>query len=186
MLCLRSLKSQICILFLYKFVVYVLLLKTRTTWCWNFFRKAQYPRIALLLSALDVVVMFSFDKRVCFSLNYWSRATQYSWHTFPLFFVKHDCSCKYSAHFCVLITALYMIRRITLIIQRLNHSFSRTVVRKVRVFKTVFFSCCFHETVKFVNSHCVGFEPTFIKVFCSMINTQIKGPWSLRFSDKRK
>ena len=183
MLCLRRLKSQICILFLYKFVVYVLLLKTRTSWCWNFFRKAQHPRIALLLSALDFVVMFSFDKRVCFSLKYWSRATQYFWHTFPLFFVKHDCSYKYSAHFCVLITALYMIRRITFIIQRLNHSFSRTVVRKVRVVKTVFFSCCFHETV---NSHCIGFEPTFTKVFCSMINTQIKGPWSLRFSDKRK
>ena len=66
-----------------------------------------------------------------------------------------------------------MIRRITFIIQRLNHSFSRTVVRKVRVVKTVFFSCCFDETV---NSHCIGFEPTFTKVFCSMINTQIKGP----------
>ena len=96
-------------LFLYKFVAYVLLLKTRTSWCWNFFRKAQHPRIALLLSALDFVVMFSFDKRVCFSLNYCSRATQYFWHTFPLFFVKHDCSYEYSAHFCVLITALYMI-----------------------------------------------------------------------------
>ena len=154
-------------LFLYKFVVYVLLLKTRTTWCWNFFRKAQHPRIALLLSAFDFV-----STRVCFSLNYWSRATQYSWHTFPLFFVKDDCSCKYSAHFCVLITALYMIRRNTLIIQCLNHSFSRTVVRKVRVVKTVFFSYCFHETVKFVNSHCIGFEPTFIRVFCSMINTR--------------
>ena len=117
----------------------MLLLKTRTSWCWNFFRKAQHPRIALLLSALDFVVMFSFDKRVCFSLKYWSRATQYFWHTFPLFFVKHDCSYKYSAHFCVLITALYMIRRITLIIQRLNHSFSRTVVLLIIRFHSLWF-----------------------------------------------
>ena len=158
-------------LFLYKFVVYVLLLKTRTTWCWNFFRKAQHPRIALLLSAFDFVV--TLFRQECVSV--WTIEVgplNILDILFHCFFVKDDCSCKYSAHFCVLITALYMIRRNTLIIQCLNHSFSRTVVRKVRVVKTVFFSYCFHETVKFVNSHCIGFEPTFIRVFCSMINTR--------------
>ena len=86
--CRRRLKSQICVLFVYKFVVFVLLLKTRTSWYWwwNFLRKTQHPWIALLLSALDfLLLLFPGESAFQFELLK-SRANQYFWHTFLLVF----------------------------------------------------------------------------------------------------
>ena len=69
-----------------------------------------------------------------------------------------------------------MTRRNVLIIKCLNHSFSSTVVRTVRVVKTGLLSHCFHYTVKFVNSQCIGFKLQLLsEFFCSVINTHTKG-----------
>ena len=98
--CRRRLKSQICVLFVYKFVVFLLLLKTRTSWYWwwNFLRKTQHPWIALLLSALDFLLLL-FPRESAFQFELLkSRANQYFWHTFLLVFWnmtwRFRCLCR--------------------------------------------------------------------------------------------
>ena len=87
----RRLKSQICVLFVYKFVVFVLLLKTRTSWYWwwNFHRTTQHLWIGLLLSAFDFLLLLYWQESA-FQFQPLKSSQSIFLTYFSVVLVKHD------------------------------------------------------------------------------------------------